>query len=341
MSENNAVAVVEKSVSERFMLKVVEDFGSGVGEVALTNFQKRLAQNYFMSIDAALAKNEEARLKKSGKYQDQTPSTWQNVNMVKLSRDVVACARIGLDPMEKNHINPVLYKNNSAGKYDVGFIIGYRGQEMKAKKYGLDVPDNIIVELVYSKDKFKAIKKSRANKVEDFEFEVVDPFDRGEIIGGFYYHEYLTNMAKNKLVTLSIKDIEKRKPKYASPEFWGGEKDVWENGKKVGKEQVEGWRDKMCYKTVYRAAYADITIDSQKIDNDYMMLSAAENAAGSVEFNAEYAENANSTMLPMSEPIDQPAEIAGETINQETGEIVGGDVGGEPVQGGPEPSFAV
>ena len=39
--------------------------------------------------------------------------------------------RIGLDPSQKNHINPIPYKNNAKNKYDIGFIEGYRGIELK------------------------------------------------------------------------------------------------------------------------------------------------------------------------------------------------------------------
>jgi hypothetical protein len=50
-------------------------------------------------------------------------------------------------------------KNNKTKKYDISFITRYRGLELKAKKYGLDVPDAVIVELVHANDHFKSIKK--------------------------------------------------------------------------------------------------------------------------------------------------------------------------------------
>lgn len=141
------------------MTKVISEFGSGVGEVALTKFQKRLAQNYFIALDAILKTTEEKRLKKSEKFRDAVPVTWQHVNMEKLARDVVAMARVGFDPSQPNHINPIPYKNKHTGKYDITFIEGYRGIELKATKYGLDVPDHVTVELVYSTDKFRPSRK--------------------------------------------------------------------------------------------------------------------------------------------------------------------------------------
>lgn len=288
--------------SEHFTNLVVAEFGSGVGEITLTDFQKRLAQNYFIAIDATLKTAEEKRAKKSERYRDPLPIAWGNVNMPQLARNVVAYARIGLDPAQKNHINMMPFKNNNTNKYDIVFIEGYRGIELKSKKYGLEIPDHVIVELVYSTDNFRSIKKDRNNAYESFEFEITNDFDRGEIIGGFYYHIFSNNPGKNKLVVMPLKEILKRKPNYASVEFWGGEKDVWEDGKKTGKkEQVEGWYEKMCWKTVYRAAYGDITIDSQKIDDNYLRLSQMEASLTEIKVSQEISENANGEVVDITD----------------------------------------
>ncbi|WP_020621098.1 recombinase RecT [Paenibacillus daejeonensis] len=324
-----ALAKKELTQSERFMNMVVKQFSSGVSEVALTQFQKRLAQNYFISLDAALKIGEERRLAKTEKYRDATPMTWQNINMEKLARDVVTYARVGFDPAQKNHINMVPFKNNKTGQYDIGFVEGYRGMELKAVKYGLDVPDKVIVELVYSTDKFFPIKRDARNDVEAYEFDITNPFKRGEIIGGFYYHSFSQAPHKNKLVMLSIEEILKRRPKSAAPEFWGGEKDVWTKdektgrNKKTGKEKVEGWYDQMCLKTVIRAAYNDITIDSQKIDDDYLRLSQLEQEYAVQSVEDEIGEHGNRQRIdvtpegqdddpePASDPEQPPASNEG------------------------------
>ena len=294
--KNTQLQEKETSMSVRFMNKVVVEFSNGVGEIALTSFQKRLAQNYFVAIDGALKLAEEKRQKKT-KNKDPLPVMWANVNMESLSRNVVAAARIGLDPAQSNHINVMPFKNNTLNKYDIVFIEGYRGIELKSTKYGLEVPDDVTVALVYSTDRFVPIKKDRNNQIESYELEITNPFDRGEIIGGFYYHYYKIRPEKNRLVVFTLKDIEKRKPQYASAEFWGGEKTIWKDGKPAGKETVEGWHEKMCWKTLYRAAYKDITIDSQKIDDDYMRLKQVEESYAEMEVAEEIEKNANGEIL--------------------------------------------
>lgn len=306
MIETTAVAQKELTSSERFMNKVVAQFTSGVGEVALTKFQQRLAQNYFVALDNVLKVAEQ---KRNSQY-NSLPMVWQNVNMEKLAVNVVSYARIGFDPALPNHINLIPFKNNSTGKYDIGFVEGYRGLELKAIKYGAEVPDSTTVELVYKNDRFKSIKKDRNNEVETYEFDIVDDFERGEIIGGFYYHQFNRTPEKNKLVVMNMKDILKRKPEKASAEFWGGEKDIYKNGKKTGEtETVEGWYEKMVEKTLYRAAYNSITIDSQKIDDDYMNLKKAEMDFAESEVDEEIKQNANGHIIDITpDPKPEPSK---------------------------------
>lgn len=289
----------EISQSERFMNKVFTEFGSNVGAIALTKFQQRLVQNYFIALDSALKTAESKRYEKTNPL----PFVWANVNMEKLAQNVVAAARVGFDPAQANHINLVPFRNKTTNKYDVGFIEGYRGIELKSIKYGLSVPDHVEVQLVYSTDIFKSVKKDLNNQYEGYTFNIVNDFDRGDIVGGFYYHLYSQAPEKNKLVVMPLKEILKRKPDKAAAEFWGGEKDVWgkdDKGKNVvvGKEKVEGWYDQMCWKTVYRAAFGDITIDSQKIDEDYLRLRTMEDEMTASGIEREIIENAN------REPID-------------------------------------
>lgn len=302
MSETQTeIKKVELSQSERFTQEVMKQFTNEAGEVKLTNFQKKLIQNYFIKIDQTLKDLERKRMAKDEKYRDKLAFSWQNVNLPKLAVDVVAFSSVGLDPVQPNHINPIPYKNNSSNKFDITFILGYKGIELKARKYGYDVPDDVIVELVYSKDRFKQLKRDINNRVEGYIFEVVEDFDRGELVGGFYYFVFNEKAEKNRLRVFSKADIDKRRPDHASVEFWGGEKDKWENGKKAGKETVDGWYDEMAYKTIYRAAYNAITIDSEKIDEHYMAMVEKEREQHDSKIMLEIKENANTETIGFEE----------------------------------------
>ena len=296
VQQNTVPALVQPTPSERFTAAIEKEFSSNAGELNLTSFQRKLCQNYFIKIDTNLKALEIKRLQKSEQYRDPTPFTWEYVNLPKLANDVISFSSVGLDPAQPNHINIIPYKNNALGKYDMTFIIGYKGSEIKAKKYGLEIPDDIIVELVYANDKFKQFKKDINNRVETYSFEIIEDFNRGEIVGGFYYHRFFNQPEKNKIRVFSKADIDKRRPEHGSPEFWGGEKDEYVGGKKTGKKvEVEGWYDEMAYKTIYRAAYNSITIDSEKIDQNYLNVIKRENDRIPNEIAKEIKENANNS----------------------------------------------
>lgn len=321
----------DQTYSEKFTGMVLREFQAISPGSELTQFQKRLCQNYFIKLDQVLKAAETKRMAKSEKYRDSLALKWQNVNLEKLALDVVSFSSVGLDPLQPNHLHLIPYKNNATNKYDFGFIIGYRGSELKAKKYGLDVPDEVIVELVYQNDKFKQIKKDINNPIESYIFEVVDDFNRGPLIGGFYYFSY-KDEKKNKIRVFTKADIEKRKPAYASADFWGGDKDKWEGGQKVGTEKIEGWYDEMAYKTLVRAAYNSITIDSAKIDEAYQHMLSADIDLKEVQVQQEILANANKTELSIQDaeviplqqetkpvPEPEPAPVEGTLFPNEQG----------------------
>ena len=285
---NQTPTVAQPTQSERFTRMVMAEFSATSGSLEITARQKRLIQSYFISIDQALKTAETFRLKKAEKYRDKLPVIWANVNMEQLAIKVMAYSRIGFDPSIANHINMIPFKNNTTNKYEITFIEGYRGKQLKAIKYGYDMPNDIIVELVYSTDVFKPLKKDINNPIESYKFEVVDSFNRGEIIGGFYYFNYLETPQKNKLMFYSKAEIEKRKPEKASAEFWGGDKPTWgedNDGKsvKTGTEHVEGWYTEMMWKTLMRIAFNNILIDSEKIDDDFMKVIESERDFSRIE----------------------------------------------------------
>jgi len=132
-----------------------------------------------------------------------------------------------------------------------------------------------------------------------------------EVVGYFCYLEMLNGF--NKVLYMSKTEVESHGAKL-SPSF---------------KYDSSPWKthfDAMATKTVIRnllSKYGMMTIEMQKA---IVMESDV--------FEAEYRENANSTMLPAP-------EFPGETINQETGEIVNEEVVADLPQNNAEPSFAV
>jgi len=320
-TESKEIVIPKLTYSERFTNMVIQEFASNAGEIELTSFQKKLSQNFFIVLDSTLKDAEAKRLKKSEQYRDALAYTWENVNMQKLAVNVIAYSSVGLDPMQPNHINLIPYKNSSTNKYDFGFIIGYKGSELKAVKYGLNVPTSVVVELVRANDTFQEMKKDVHNKHESYVFKIENSFDRGEIVGGFYFHNFSGNPEKNKIKTYTLADLEKRKPKNASAEFWGGEKDEWKNGQRTGnKLKVEGWQEEMLYKTVYRAAYNAITIDSKKIDENYLAIIEKERDFTSEKVQEEVTEKANKEVLDIDAE-DVTTETTDEIIST-TDEII-------------------
>lgn len=317
------------TMSERFTNLVLREFGSNVaGALQVSDYQKRLIQGYFIAIDRALKMAEEARIRKNEankdhKYDNNLPVTWNNVNLNDLALDVVHYAKMGLDMMMDNHLFPIPYKNNKTNKYDVTLMPGYNGIQYIAEKYAVEKPKAVTIELVYSTDTFKPIKKSKDNQVESYIFEINNPFDRGEIVGGFGYIAY-EDPAKNKLIIMTRKDIEKRKPAYAAAEFWGGTTKVWENGKQVERE-TDGWYEEMCLKTIKREVYSakHIPRDPQKIDENYQYMKMREARYAELEAQAEIDGYANTIVIDTTPTTpEEPKQLQSPQVEPETGEII-------------------
>lgn len=292
------------SPSERFTQAVMREFPTGEdAKVTLSERQKKLINHYFIKLDSALKDAEIRRYAGTNNLE----FSWSNVNIHKLAQDVIPYSSIGLDPLQPNQINLIPYKNSKTNKYDITLMPGYNGLELKAKKYGFEVPDDVTFELKYSTDVFKSYKKDRNNSVENYDFEITNDFDRGELQGGFYYMEYKDNPEKNKLVVMSRSAIEKRRPEYAAAEFWGGEKDKWEydqsQGKKVknGKVQVEGWEEEMFLKTLKRHCWNSINIDSEKIDDNLMKVIESEMQSNERALKEDIQQNANKRKFDTSD----------------------------------------
>lgn len=339
--QGQAQAIQQENVSEKFTAKVLREFGSTVsGAMEVTDFQKRLIQGYFIVIDRALKNAEEERVRKNAnnkdhKYDNNLPVIWNNVNLNDLALDLVRYARLGLDMQQDNMLFPIPYKNNKKNCYDVTLMEGYNGKRYIALKYALETPVGETIELVYSTDTFVPHMKDSAHPTATYEFQINNPFDRGDIVGGFGYLEF-ADPAKNELIIMPLKAILKRRPEYASANFWGGTQKVWENGKQVEKES-EGWYEEMCRKTLIREVYSakHLPRDPQKIDDTYQFLKVREARYAEIQAQAEIDAEANTVLIDTDTPAQLPAPAAEpqaipqapqrEAIqaNPATGEIIG------------------
>ena len=307
--------------SEKFTNMVIREFGSNVaGVLPVTDYQRQLIQGYFIQIDRSLKMAEERRIRKNQnnkdhKYDENDPINWNTVDLNQLALDVMHFARMGLDMMQDNMLTAIPFKDNNrtantgTKMYTVNLMKGYNGIQYIAEKYALEKPESVTVELVYSTDTFRPIKKSINNKVESYEFEINNPFERGEIIGGFGYIEF-SDPQKNKLIVMTKKDIEKRKPKKASAEFWGGLKTEWVNGKKTEVE-TDGWYEEMCIKTIKREVFKpkNIPLDPKKIDDEYQYNKMQELRIAQMEVEQDAIEHTASEVIDIEQPQPKPEQI--------------------------------
>lgn len=193
-----------------------------------------LAVNYFTRLDAELPKQT-------------TPKTWAQINFDDFLSKSIAYANIGIDPLAPKMLSFTLFANKS-GKSDVVFVEDVRCMELLARRYGVNCPENITVELIYSTDKFSIIKKDLSHPSEGYILEVTNVFERGEIIGGVSLSEY-ENALYNKVRIMSMKDIEKR-VNTKSP-FWNN------------------WKPEMCEKTVGKNAWGKVVLNTTELAEYY------------------------------------------------------------------------
>jgi len=144
----------ELTASERFTGMVINEFQGNIGQLNINEYQKQLIRNYFIGIDNALKIAEERRSYSKKKANDPA-IIWQNVNMNKLSVDVVQNAKLGLDMAVVNHLSVVPYLNGKTNKYDLNLMPGYEGLRYVSIKYAIYPIIDIRVELIHKNDKFK------------------------------------------------------------------------------------------------------------------------------------------------------------------------------------------
>ena len=194
-----------------------------------------LAVNYFTRLDNELKKLA-------------TPKTWKQINFEDFLSKSIAYANIGIDPLAPKMLSFTLFANKTNGLSDVVFVEDVRCMELLARRYGINCPENITVELIYSTDKFSIVKKDLSHPSEGYVLEVTNAFDRGDIVGGVSLSEY-ANPIYNKVRIMSMKEIEKR-VKTNSP-FW------------------TNWKNEMCEKTVCKNAWGKVVLNTTELAKYY------------------------------------------------------------------------
>ena len=257
------------AISEQFTHSIIKEFGRTVGEISLTPYQRRLAQHLFIRIDNALRELEAKRTDKN-----KAPIIWPNVNMQRLATDAMHRVELGLDALIPGHIWPIPYLNSTTGKYDLDLRIGYSGKDFYKRKMAVEPPMDIIYHLVHKNDLFKPIMRSAKNPIEGYEFEIANPFERGDVIGGFAYMVY-EDPTKNRLILVTNADFKKSEARAQSKDFW------------------TNYPEDMKYKTIVNRATKYLTVDPEKVNAAYMAAEREDEVIDVEMVKAEIKEHAN------------------------------------------------
>lgn len=281
-STNNQVQKQPVSLSVAFTNKIMNELAAGV-KINWTDEQKRLAQSYYMGIEQSLKNAEEHRGNSNS-----LPFAWSNVVIDSdLAQNIAMYIRFGIDMRIANSLWVIPRKDNRIKKYRLNFMLGHEGRKAIAMKYSLDKIVDIHDELVYSTDKFTIIKKDAKHPTESYELEITNPFDRGDVVGGFVYVQF-ENPSKNFLLVMSKKEINKHRAKAMTTKIW------------------DEWYEAMARKTVIHAACKRITIDPAKIDANYKKWQKAEVIAESA--NAQEVVEAEANNGDVIDIVPEPVQ---------------------------------
>lgn len=277
--------------SQSFIGAVLREMSSIDASVELTPYQKKLAEHLFIHIDMSL---KEAEAKRERENKQVTPFLWANVNMAKLALSAMHRIELELDALIPNTIYPIPYWNGKLKKYDLDLRIGYVGADTYKRKFALNPPKDVIYELVREHDEFTALKKGFNRDVESYEFNIKDPFNRGEVVGGFGYIMY-DDPSKNKLILVDKKEFERaRIAGKSGGTFW------------------KDWEDRMQLKTVVLRTLAKITVDPARVNQAF--LAAERDLEDRQEAEEEIRQFENTGPI-IDVTGDQKAVAAGEPTN--------------------------
>ena len=96
----------------------------------------------------------------------------------------------------------------------------------------------------------QVIKRNGEGRKESFEFNVPEPFNRGEVVGGFGFIMYEDDR-KNKIITVDRKYLKKIQSTAQSNQFWGK------------------WSEEMQKKTVAHRTSEAVPVDPRKVHDSF------------------------------------------------------------------------
>lgn len=304
-----ALAKPKPTLSERFLADVEKQFMAQMGRgVQLTAVEQRLVQHMYLSVDQALKANEEKRTKGwpaerlEKAAEDPRAFNWYNVDRQKLALDTVHRVSLGLDALVPGHLWPIAYFNNAKGLYDIDLRIGYVGRDFVVRKYAVDSPVAVVYELVHATDTFKALPRSSTREVEGYEFEINNPFDRGDIVGGFGYVVY-DDARKNRLYIVTPRDFDRAEAAAKTNDFWAGNE------------------HEMKLKTIYHRVASKLPLDPAKV-NAEVVATVLQDESDLVEVahrevDAAASRTANRQLMDVEPQPSAPKHVRAEVVEAE------------------------
>lgn len=235
--QTNQTINTELSMPQRFTNAVIKSYGDVAKDVPISSKQMKLISNYYIKICDTIVGQQGSKIQ-----------NWNQVRLPELATTLAHMAKLNLD-MSLGHLSfmPFEYKNTNT--FNLSPVISSSGYEYIAKTYGIEPHKQATIELVYDKDNFTITKKDSFHPCDSYTFEITNPFNRGEIIGGFGYLEF-EDTSKNFILAMSVEDILKYKPKFAKDLFWSGEN-----------------RKKMYEKTIAKQLFKRIKLDPDKVNS--------------------------------------------------------------------------
>lgn len=275
--DDQQTQAVQETYSARFVAEVERQWNSQMSDgLEWTSYEKALAQHTFLKVDEALRDADQRRLdqKNADKV---TPYIWNNINVQKLALNTVHVVGLGLDPILPNHVHAVFYWNRRDGKYDCALQRGYAGKDLCARTMTLDPqPIDIVYHLVHERDKFVPVWRSDDQPGDRYIFETPEPFNRGQVIGGFGYVVY-DDPRKNRLYLVPPEEFKLAEKVSKTDKFWKGDS-----------------RERMQYKTVVNRVADKLPIDPRKVNaRSYAYVTGQEHETVDDEMTAEMAGAAN------------------------------------------------